>query len=179
MTLNDIIISALVQLDRGHDDATVEAYRNRLTRYANDAQDDLAQCLGLTKTEIVPAPGGVLDLNVLQRPCLRIEKIIQRGGSVPFRTGEQPDHILLPYATVAMVTYRYQLKPLVNATDVSELREHLHPLIVTYVVGRERMGGDTATQDGGSIYLSMYNAAKAKLRGYLKDSDSFKIVNRY
>jgi len=52
-------------------------------------------------------------------------------------------------------------------------------LVVNYVVGRERLGGDVSTQSGGNIYLAMFEAGKAKLRGYIRDDDSFRIVNRY
>ncbi len=179
MTLNDIIISALAQLDREHDTQTIKIYRERLTRYANDAQNDLAWTIGLMRTDIVEPSHGVLDLSTLPRNCIRIEKIMQFGREVPFRAGDKPNLVLLPYDSTAAVIYRYSPKPLAAATDVSELSESLHPLIVTYVVGRERIGGDVSTQGGGNIYLSMYNSAKQKLRGYLKDSDSFRIANRY
>ena len=50
MTLNDILTAALAQLDRGHDAQTLENYRVRLTQYANDAQRELADALGLFRT---------------------------------------------------------------------------------------------------------------------------------
>ena len=34
MTLNDIIVSALAQLDRGHDAQTLDTWREKLTRFA-------------------------------------------------------------------------------------------------------------------------------------------------
>ena len=37
MTLNDIIVSALAQLDRGHDAQTLDTWREKLTRFANEA----------------------------------------------------------------------------------------------------------------------------------------------
>lgn len=51
MTLNDILTAALAQLDRGHDAQTLENYRVRLTQYANDAQRELADALGLFRTD--------------------------------------------------------------------------------------------------------------------------------
>ena len=53
MTLNDILTAALAQLDRGHDAQTLENYRVRLTQYANDAQRELADALGLFRTDKV------------------------------------------------------------------------------------------------------------------------------
>ena len=42
MTLNDIIVSALAQLDRGHDAQTLDTWREKLTRFANEAVLDLS-----------------------------------------------------------------------------------------------------------------------------------------
>ena len=157
----------------------MELYRHRFTQYANEAQNDLAEALGMKRTEGMLPHNGEVNLNSLERRCLRLESIRQLGHEVPFRTGDLPQLVLLPYTSAAEITYRYLPQPLKNADDVSELPEHLHPLIVTYCVGRERMGGDVSTQHGGNIYLSMYNAAKAKLRGWIDSDDAFKIVNRY
>ena len=41
MTLNDIIVSALAQLDRGHDAQTMDVWRDKFTRFANDAVTDI------------------------------------------------------------------------------------------------------------------------------------------
>ena len=42
MTLNDIVVSALAQLDRGHDAQTLDIWRDKFARFANDAVADLA-----------------------------------------------------------------------------------------------------------------------------------------
>ena len=178
MTLNDIIVSALAQLDRGHDAQTMEVFRERLTGFANDGQNDIAQAIGFSRTDTVTPSNGLVELALLPRDCVRVIRAEQLGHEVRVNM-ETTGFIGLPYDEPASITYRCMPKPLSSPTDVSELPAYTHALIVSYIVGRERMGGDTATQDGGSIYLSRYNAAKAKLRGYLKDSDSFKIVNRY
>lgn len=179
MTLNDIIVSALAQLDRAHDMQTVEVYRTRLAAFANDAQNDLALTLALKRTDEVEPVDGVAELSALSRSCLRVEYVEQLGKRVPFRMGDSPDRLFLPYNERARITYRFAPKELRSATDISELPEAVHPLIVSYVVGRERMGGDVSTQGGGNIYLSMYNAAKAKLRGSLNCGDPYTITNRY
>ena len=181
MTLNDIIVSALAQLDRAHDMQTVEIYRERFARFANDAQFDLALTLALKRTEEVEPVDGVVDLGKLSRHCYRVESAEQLGRKVPFRIGDSPEQLFLPYNETARLTYRFSPAKLESAADVSELPEAVHPLIVSYVVGRERMGGDVSTQGGGNIYLSMYNAAKAKLRGSLGYccGDPYTITNRY
>lgn len=179
MTLNDIIVSALAQLDRAHDMQTVEVYRTRFAAFANDAQNDLALTLALKRTDEIEPVDGVADLTALTRRCIRVESVEQLGRSVPFRSGDSPELIFLPYNERARITYRFAPKELRSATDISELPEAVHPLIVSYVVGRERMGGDVSTQGGGNIYLSMYNAAKAKLRGSASGGDPYTITNRY
>lgn len=88
-------------------------------------------------------------------------------------------HSLLPYDTAAEITYRYEPRTLNDNSDRSDLDDGLLGLVVNYVVGRERLGGDVSTQSGGNIYLAMFEAGKAKLRGYIRDDDSFRIVNRY
>ena len=64
MTLNDLIISSLAQLDRGHDEQTMEAYRKRLTDFANDAQADIARAIGFSKTETVMPENGIVELAI-------------------------------------------------------------------------------------------------------------------
>lgn len=178
MTLNDILVSALAQLDRGHDAQTLAIFRDRLTGFANDAQSDLARAVNLTRTETVMPTNGVVEISDLSRDCLKVVTVKQRGKRVPFTKGDTGT-IGLPYLDRAEITYRCEPKRLSAPTDVSELPEHTHGLIVSYVVGRERMAGDTSTQRGANIYLSMYEAAKARLRPHYGDAGSYAIVNRY
>ena len=179
MTLNDIIVSALAQLDRAHDMQTVEVYRTRFAAFANDAQNDLALTLALKRTDELEPADGVVNLTALPRSCFRVESVEQLGKKVPFRAGDSPMQLFLPYSESARITYRFAPRKLEAASDVSELPDAVHPLIVSYVVGRERMGGDVSTQGGGNIYLSMYNAAKAKLRGSFSGGEAYTITNRY
>lgn len=178
MTLNDILVSALAQLGRGHDAQTMELFRARLTDYANDAQDDIARELLFSRTETVPAPQGTVELEALSRDCIRVEKTVQLGGAVPFRETDT-GRIELPYDAPAEITYRCLPKKLASPADVPELPSHTHGLIVSYVVGRERMAGDVSTQRGANIYLSMYEAAKSRLRPHAGDPASYRIVNRW
>lgn len=178
MTLNDILVSALAQLDRGHDAQTMDIFRSRLTDFANDAQSDLARAVGFTRTDVVHPQNGLVELSELPRNCIRVEKAVQLGHEVRFMRGDT-GVIALPYNETAYITYRCEPKPLSSPTDVSELPEHTHGLIVSYIVGRERMAGDTSTQHGANIYLSMYEAAKARLRPHVGDRLSYKLINRW
>lgn len=179
MTLNDIIVSALSQLDRGHDAQTIDAYRNRLTGFVNDAQNDLAAACGLYRTDELTPDNGVADLALLPRRCRRVLDVVQLNKSVPFRAGDSSEKLLLPYSAPARITYQYYPKPLSSPTDVSELNEGLHGLMVSYVVGRERMAGDVSTQGGGNLYLAMYEAAKARIRPHMGGADAYRFINRY
>ena len=179
MTLNDILTAALAQLDRGHDAQTLESCRLRLTQYVNEAQRELGDALGLFRTDKVRAAAGVVDTSLLPRRPKRIERVVQHGRAVPFRYGDRTNTILLPYDAAAEITYRYEPRTLNDTSDRSDLDDALLGLIVSYVVGRERIGGDVSTQSGGNIYLAMFEAGKSKLRGYIRDENSFRIINRY
>ncbi len=179
MTLNDILVAALSQLDRGHDAQTLDIFRERLTRYANDAQSDIAHAVGFFRTDAVHPGCGVIYAADLARTCVRVLKVEQYGRAVRFNAGEESGSITVPYDADAKITYRCEPAVLSSSNDVSELDPALHPLIVTYVVGRERMAGDVATQRGSDLYMGMYEAAKARLRTNLGETDSFKIINRW
>lgn len=178
MTLNDIIASALAQLDRGNDAQTVEAFRARLTGFANEAQSDIARAMGFRRTDTVHPHNGLVEINELSRDCIKVVKAVQLGREVRFMRGDT-GIIALPYNDTAEITYICDPKPLASPSDVSELPPYTHGLIVNYVVGRERMAGDTSTQRGANIYLSMYEAAKSRLRPHIGDGESYRIVNRY
>ena len=178
MTLNDILVSALAQLDRGSDVQTMDSFRARLTAFANEAQADIARAIAFCKTETVTPSEGVVELGDLSRECLKVVKAEQLGRPVPF-SRDDTGCVKLPYNDEARITYICEPKPLSSPADVSELPVHTHGLIVSYVVGRERMAGDVSTQRGANIYLSMYEAAKSKLRPHMGDAASYRITNRY
>ena len=178
MTLNDILVSALAQLERGSDVQTMDAFRARLTAYANDAQADLARAIGFCRTETLRPEEGTVELSRLSRVCLKVIRAVQLGRPVRFLR-DDTGCIRLPYNDDAAITYICEPKPLSSPSDVSELPEHTHGLIVSYVVGRERMSGDVSTQRGANIYLSMYEAAKSRLRPHVGDDGSYRITNRW
>lgn len=178
MTLNDILTAALAQLDRGQDPQTVAAFGKRLTGYANDAQNDLARAMGFCRTDTVQPTEGIIDCADLPRNCIKVLKTVQLGREVRFARAES-GRIALPYDEPAEVTYQCEPRRLSLPADVSELPPTAHGLIVGYVVARERMAGDPASQRGANVYLSMYEAAKAKLRPHVGDAESYKLINRY
>ena len=178
MTLNDILTSALAQLDRGGDPQTLEAFAPRLTAYVNEAQADIARAISFCRTESVTPVNGIIDLGSLERDCIRVLKTVQLGHEVRFTRGDT-GCVALPYNEQALITYVCVPKPLALPADVSELPAYTHGLLVGYAVARERMAGDVSTQRGANIYLSMYEAAKARLRPHPGDAESYRLINRY
>lgn len=178
MTLNDILTAALAQLDRGNDPQTMERFGPGLTGYVNEAQLDIAAQIAFCRTESIETDGGLVDTAGLSRQCIKVLKVCQRGREVRFARSDT-GVIALPYGDAAEVTYVCAPKPLALPGDVSELPEYTHGLMVSYAVARERMAGDVSTQRGANIYLSMYEAAKSRLRPHLGDPESYKLINRY
>lgn len=178
MTLNDIMISALAQLGRGQDANTIEAFQKSFTDYANDAQSDIARAMRFSKTETHAAVNGILELTELSRDCIRVLRTVQLGREVRFLQGSGGE-IALPYNDPVTVTYRCEPLRMTLPSDVSELPEYTHPLMVSYIVARERMAGDVSTQGGANIYISMYEAAKQKLRPHIGEHESYEIINRW
>lgn len=178
MTLNDILTAALWQLDRGADPQTMERFGPRLTGFVNEAQMELAKAMSFCRTEETEPEEGIIDLSKLSRFCFKVIKVEQLGKKVRFGR-DDTGHITVPYSEAARVTYVCSPKKLELPGDVCELPQHVHGLIVTYAVGRERMMGDPSAQRGAAMYLSMFEAGKARLRSHHGDAESYSIVNRY
>ena len=67
MTLKELLTGALLQLDRGTDAQTLESWRDKLTRYLNDAMIDLTSELQPRRSDTLTLTSGVLDLTKLPR----------------------------------------------------------------------------------------------------------------
>lgn len=169
MTLNDIIVSALIQTGRGHDAQTMDTWRDKLTGFANDAIMDLALTVRPIRTEKAAIANGRIDCNALERECIRVMSIRQCGREADFYADDGE----------AEITYRFMPRMLTNATDEPELNEACQQLIVTYVVARERASGEVNTQRGGNIYFQLYETGKQKLRPHMGGRDAYMLKNRW
>ena len=89
MTLNDIIVSALIQTGRGHDAQTMDTWRDKLTGFANDAIMDLALAIRPIRTEKAAIANGRIDCNALERECIRVMSIRQCGREADFYVDER------------------------------------------------------------------------------------------
>lgn len=180
MTLNDIIVSALAQLDRGHDAQSLDVWRDKLTRFANDAVTDLCLSYQPRRTEAVESIDGTVSTAALSRGCRKVLTVKRAGAYEDFYDGDGSESILLSGGPGQVeVTYRSVPKEMFASGDEPDLPAHLHPLIVTYVVGRERAAGEVSQQRGGNIYFQMYEAGKAAIRPHMGGADSYRILNRW
>ncbi|MDD3919918.1 MAG: hypothetical protein PHO41_01885, partial [Eubacteriales bacterium] len=178
--LNEIIVSALSQLDRGHDGQTIDTWRSKLGHFANEAALDLAHCLQLRETEAAQVVNGEIDLDTLSRRCHKVLEVRQESAPVSFYPGSATNRIRIDGTDgEASVLYRYLPAPMQNPTDVPGIPEWCHGLIVTYVVGRERAGGDVSTQRSANIYFEIYNAGKRNLRRDSGELDAADIRNKW
>lgn len=181
MTLNDIIVSALIQTGRGHDAQTMDTWRDKLTGFANDAIADLALTIKPVRTEKAAINGGRIDCGALERECIRVMKVKLGGRELNFCTDDEAAAGIITEKAEgeAEITYRYMPRQLSAATDEPELPAICQPLIVTYVVARERASGDAGSQRGGNIYFQLYETGKLKLRAHLGGGEAYKIKNRW
>lgn len=181
MTLNDIIVSALIQTGRGHDAQTLDTWRDKLTGFANDAICDLAFTIKPVRTEQAEMEGGIIDCLSLERECVRVMKVVKDGESLDFYTDDENHGRIYTSGGDGKVsiTYRYMPRTLSAATDEPELPEACQQLIVTYVVARERASGDAASQRGANVYFQLYETGKLKLRAHMGGNEAYKIRNRW
>ena len=181
MTLNDIIVSALIQTGRGHDAQTMDTWRDKLTGFANDAIMDLALTVRPIRTENAAIANGRIDCNALERECIRVMSIRQCGREADFYADERSAGMVRVNADdgEAEIMYRFMPRMLTNATDEPELNEACQQLIVTYVVARERASGEVNTQRGGNIYFQLYETGKQKLRPHMGGRDAYMLKNRW
>lgn len=179
MTLQELLTAVLQQLDRSTDAQTLENWRDKLTRYLNDAIVDLAGVLRPRRTEMVEIAGETIDLTLLERPCIKVVALARDGQRLPFYYGAGTALLHIPAVSDGPAALTYQFMPLMLAadTDVPELPEHCHGALVTYAVARERAAGDAAAaaQTGFALYHQMRRA----LRAGCGEIDGYRIENAY
>ncbi len=179
MTLNDIIVSALEQLDRGHDASLLDKWRNKFTQFANEALYDIAYSLKMFKTEKVTAQENYIDLKNLSRECIQVKNVSLSGTPVPFHEGTSSDEIYVGASGEYEITYTFLPSKLSMPSDIPEIPENLHSLIVCYVVGRELMSGEASVHQRSNSYISVYEQGKKRIESSSFQSSSHKILNRY
>ena len=180
MTLKELLTGALLQLDRGTDAQTLESWRDKLTRYLNDAMIDLTGELQPRRTDELTLTNGALDLSVLPRDVVKVLALARGSTRLPFYYGVSTEMLRVPAVEdgAIRVTYRYMPEPLRVDTDVPDLPEWCHGALISYAVGRERASGDSASIGAARACFELYNAAKRMMRANRGEMDAFAIVNR-
>ncbi|MBQ5986513.1 MAG: hypothetical protein IJL59_04560 [Clostridia bacterium] len=166
MTLLELIHAALDELERAHDDETVVFWRERLTAYANEAISDLFTTFRPWRRESLTPQNGVLHTGDLSLPCSKVLGLESKGLRIPFHYGADTTELIVPgwQGGALTVVYRYAPSVLIEDTDRSTLPAVCDPLIVLYMVARDRAHGDAAAQNGARLRLSLYEAQKRRLK---------------
>mgnify|MGYP001273145723 CR=1 FL=1 len=180
MTLKELLTGALLQLDRATDAQTLEAWRDKLTRYLNDAIIDLTSDLQPRRTDELSLSDGELCLADLPRTAVKVTALERDGKRLPFYYGPDSDTLRVPCVPdgAVRVTYRYMPEPLKYDTDVPDLPEWCHGALISYAVGRERAAGDAASVNAARACFELYQAAKRCMRGNRGELDAYAIENR-
>ncbi|MEZ4627429.1 MAG: hypothetical protein R2912_04875 [Eubacteriales bacterium] len=179
MTLKELLTGALLQLDRGTDAQTLESWRDKLTRYLNDAMIDLTSELQPRRSDTLTLTNGVLDLANLPRNVVKVIALSRAGTRLPFYYGASTELLRVPAVTdgEVLVTYRYMPPALKVDTDVPELPEWSHGAMIGYGQ-RERASGDAGSIASARACFELYNAAKRMMRAHRGELDAYAIENR-
>lgn len=180
MTLNDIIYSALRQLERGTDAQTVDKYRDVFTDYANTALFEIAEHLKPSYlAEVILDESGRYDLSNLPRTCYYIESITDTNGSNMTWAEVYTGTIEVTNGAnkTVRILYRYIPADLSSSTDEPQLPEYMHKAIPYYIVACHKQDTNTETQID---YFYMFNRQLAKIRNlHVKDPAKNKLLNMW
>lgn len=180
MTLYEILTDTLRQLGRNPDAQTLELWRDRLTRYVNDAVYDIAACVRPRRTDTLAVSDRRADLSTLPCSCVKILSLTQDGAELPFLYGPSSSLIAVPMAHdgQAEICYRYMPAALFDDNETPELPESSHGLIVNYAVARERAAGDAASLQAAQLLFALYNDGKRRLSAHVGEADAYAIRNK-
>lgn len=179
MTLNDIIYSALVQLERGTDAQTVDKYRDVFRDYANTALFEIANRVKPTHIAAIELDEeGRFNASNLPRQCMSIDSISSASGTAmswnEIETGVI--EVVNGALQTVSVSYRYIPNDLTSPNDVPQLPEYMHRAIPYYIVAcnNQNTGKDTAVD-----YFSLFNRQITLIRNNMHygDTSKDKLIN--
>ena len=181
MTLKELLTGALQQLNRDTDAQTMELWRDKLTRYLNDAMLDMANALKPRRTDEMLLADGRIDTALLPRACVKVIALVKDGKRLPFYYGVGSGLLHVPCAADGQVqlTYRYLPMALSADTDEPELPAHCHGDLILYAVGRERAAGDASSVQSARACFELYQSAKRALCAHHGELDAYRIENRF
>lgn len=178
MTLINIITNALIETGHTTDAQQMEAWKEKFTVFVNDGMRDIADTLQLRRTDEIEAINGCFKTADLSDSCVKVVEVSDlSGASVPFNEGTCSTEVYIGRDGTVQVEYRYIPDEVKNDTDQPNIPEHLHPLLVTYVVYREHMTADPNMQRRASAFLQQYEMGKRKAKRNLGEIDTYNIYN--
>lgn len=173
MTLDDIIVSALEQVETNPVSRANDKYAAQFRQYANEAVMDIADSLRLCHTDTITVTDNSFDVQSLSRPCTKIVRVLKDGKPVMFDDGDA-DEILVGCDGEIKVKYRYVPVDMKSDSDRPDIPEYLHRLIVLYVVARYQSAGAAA-----GICYSLYNEQKRKMMRHSGAHENYQLRNIY
>lgn len=180
MTLDQIIVAALEQLERSNDAQTQGTWSDKFTQLANEGLIDLAQALKMWRTDAATVGAdGELSIEGLPYECIKVIDVRQDGKSVGFSRGKTTFTLSVPVTGAVDVEYRYIPKALSSGTDEPGIPERLHSLLVTYVCAREFTTNDEQTQRRSNIFYELYQTAKMQAQKTYGEPETYAIVNKW
>ena len=180
VTVAEMIQSALAELDHPDDTAAYPLWKEKLLRFANEAQEDLFETFRLWRRDPLPLRDGTLDLSALPYSVRKVLGVERCGMRVPFYFGADTNTLRVPGAEDGMMTvvYRYAPEPLEDDDDESALPAACHPLIVLYMTGRFSMHNDAPGMNHVSAALALYESRKRRMRMDFDEPSGYAIINR-
>ena len=177
MTLANIIRRSLIELGRGTDAQSTNAWQEKLTMFANDAVQDLVEYLELRKTDKVTAQDNVIKLGDLSSECIKVVEVRQGDKPIVFETADASDEIRVKAEGEVDVEYRYAPKEMKDDVAKPDIPEYLQRLIVSYVVYREHLTADPTMQRRADAFYRLYEEGKRKASKTRGEADTYKIYN--
>ena len=156
MTLISIITQALTTMGRSTDAQSMEAWKDKLTIFANDGAKDIAKFLQLRQTETIAAEDQQIDINDLSNTCIKVCAVKQAGSDLDFNQGSDSDHINVGTEGDVAVEYRYLPPDMAEDIDEPGIPAYLHHLLIPYVVYREHMTADPTMQRRSDLFWQTY-----------------------
>ena len=166
VTLSALIESALAELDHPEDTAALPLWKEKLTRFANEAIADLYETFHPWRRDSLQLVNGVLALSGLPYTVGKVLGTERCGMRIPFFYGENTNTLRVPGVSDGPITvvYRYLPDALTEDDDEPMLPAACHPLIVLYMVGRFSMQNDAASMNRASAAMSLYETRKRRLK---------------
>jgi hypothetical protein len=177
MTLVSIITNALATIGRSTDAQSMDAWKQKFTIFANDGAKDLAHYLQLRRTDTITATDNQIDINDLPFDCEKVVSVKQNGSDLSFTRGNASNKINVGVNGDVEVEYRYLPKDMADDIDQPGIPEHLHHLIIPYVVFKEHMTADPNTQRRADMYWQDYDKGRRDAKKTYGEEDTYKIYN--